>query len=79
MTDDQIMTYVFVGLVGLLFVVIFWSLLGGKGKRRRTRRMHSRAHDSLGAGGHSWAGRHDAGGGDGGGGDSSGGGDGGGD
>lgn len=76
MSDDQILTYIFLGLVAFLFIMILVNVIGGPRKGRHARRrMHSRAHDGLGAKGHSWGARHDGGGGDSGDGGGDGGGD----
>lgn len=36
--DSEILTYIFLGLVAFLFIMIFWNVLGGPKKRRRKRR-----------------------------------------
>ena len=76
--DSEILTYIFLGFVAFLFVMIFWNVLGGPRKRRG--RRWGGGSGVAGTGGETMVGRgdrhngaddggSDGGGGDGGGGD----------
>lgn len=49
-TDSEVLNYIFFGLVGFLFIMIFWNVLGAPRRSRRTGRAR-RSSGIAGTGG----------------------------
>ncbi|MGD9671210.1 MAG: hypothetical protein AB7U75_19545 [Hyphomicrobiaceae bacterium] len=63
-TDSEVLNYIFFGLVGFLFIMIFWNVLGAPRRSRRTGRAR-RSSGIAGTGGApmvGWGDRADGGG-----------------